>query len=550
MTFQKKLKKEMFIYSVILIILSTIGLGIGLYYYDLTTSRKLLSRQETEISDVFSSLETDFNRLYDGNKELYKNYLSNKIEEAAIYYQFSVFQSHQAMKSDLILLTSNNDLAFTTSSKFLDDPRLSYYLSLVLTESKKPEDLRFKTFTDGERNRYLLLIKQLANKGFVVEMIDQRELENKLNRVGANYIIYDDFDNVLASSSTQFIESSLKKVKAHFLAEHFEYQGNQYSSHKLALSKGMNVVTFTEHEPLGLIVQRVFYYMAPLFGIMMLFAIYFVKRFSQNNSESVYKLKTEMEKVMNDSTHRIEIEGKDEFYDIADAINKMLVRLNNSYDQNIRLANENLIFERKKLEAQFNPHFLYNTLEVIRSSCFYDTALTNRLILLLNDILRYSIDETITTPSLRDDLTYIKKYLEIAAIRFDDFSYSVRCSPVCEEVMIPKLLILPLIENSLKYGFRDKSQLAVIIDIKALTDKKIQITYMDDGEIMSPEDIESLLSQLVNPNPNQNHHGLMNCKRRLELMYPGSTFTIYRADVQTVVEMIIETGGGESCIRF
>ncbi|CAM3312901.1 sensor histidine kinase [Vagococcus fessus] len=550
MTFQKKLKKEMFIYSVMLIILSTIGLGIGLYYYDLTTSRKLLTKQETEISGVFSSLETDFNRLYDGNKGLYQKYLANKIEDAAVYYQFSVFQSHQSIKSDLILLTSNDDVAFTTSGKFLDDPRLSYYLSLVLNKTQNSEKLRFKTFTDMERNRYLLLIRGLENKGFIVEMIDQRELENKLNRVGANYIIYDDFDNVLASSSTQFIESSLKKVNAHFLAEHFEYQGNQYSSHKLTLAKGMNVVTFTEHEPFGLVVKRVFYYMAPLFVIMLLFAIYFVKRFSQNNSESVYRLKSEMEKIMSDSTHVIEIEGKDEFSDIAEAINKMLARLNHSYDQNIRLANENLIFERKKLEAQFNPHFLYNTLEVIRSSCFYDTALTNRLILLLNDILRYSIDETITTPLLVDDLTYIEKYLEIASIRFDDFSYKIACDSKSEKLIVPKLLVLPLIENSLKYGFRDKSQLSVSISIKALNTEQIQITYMDDGGVMSPEDIERLLHNLKMPQNNQNHHGLINCKRRLELMYPGSTFTIYRAGIQTVVEMVIETGGRESCIRF
>lgn len=533
-----------------LIILSTIGLGIGLYYYDLTTSRKLLMKQETEISGVFSSLETDFNRLYDGNKGLYQKYLANKIEDAAVYYQFSVFQSHQSIKSDLILLTSNDDVAFTSSGKFLDDPRLSYYLSLVLNKTQNSDKLRFKTFTDMERNRYLLLVRDLETKGFMVEMIDQRELENKLNRVGANYIIYDDFDNVLASSSTQFIESSLKKVNAHFLAEHFEYQGNQYSSHKLTLAEGMNVVTFTEHEPFGLIVQRVFYYMAPLFVIMLLFAIYFVKRFSQNNSESVYRLKSEMEKIMSDSTHVIEIEGKDEFSDIAEAINKMLARLNNSYDQNIRLANENLIFERKKLEAQFNPHFLYNTLEVIRSSCFYDTALTNRLILLLNDILRYSIDETITTPLLVDDLTYIEKYLEIASIRFDDFSYKIACDSKSEKLIVPKLLVLPLIENSLKYGFRDKSQLSVSISIKALNTEQIQITYMDDGGVMSPEDIERLLHNLKMPQNNQNHHGLINCKRRLELMYPGSTFAIYRAGIQTVVEMVIETGGGESCIRF
>lgn len=68
--------------------------------------------------------------------------------------------------------------------------------------------------------------------------------------------------------------------------------------------------------------------------------------------------------------------------------------------------------------------------------------------------------------------------------------------------------------------------------------------------VMSPEDIERLLHNLKMPQNNQNHHGLINCKRRLELMYPGSTFTIYRAGIQTVVEMVIETGGRESCIRF
>ncbi|MCM3750367.1 histidine kinase, partial [Paenibacillus pasadenensis] len=150
-----------------------------------------------------------------------------------------------------------------------------------------------------------------------------------------------------------------------------------------------------------------------------------------------------------------------EFELISTKINEMLDELSGAHQKNINLLKENTLAERKMLEAQFNPHFLYNTLEVIRASIAFDPALSNQLILRLTKILRYSIEEKTEEVTLRTDLRYLEEYLMINRIRFQDFTYQLEIEDAALDLPIPKLFLLPIIENSLKYGFKHRHDLAI-----------------------------------------------------------------------------------------
>ena len=77
------------------------------------------------------------------------------------------------------------------------------------------------------------------------------------------------------------------------------------------------------------------------------------------------------------------------------------------------------------LEAQFNPHFLYNTLETIKITSMIDASITQDLIQNLTRILRYSVTELEKETTLGKDLEIIEAYLKIHQIRFEQFSYHI-----------------------------------------------------------------------------------------------------------------------------
>lgn len=72
----------------------------------------------------------------------------------------------------------------------------------------------------------------------------------------------------------------------------------------------------------------------------------------------------------------------------------MISRLQALHQKTLALEKQNVSFEKRMLEAQFNPHFLYNTLETILITSHYDSDLTEKIVLQLTKLLRYSLDES------------------------------------------------------------------------------------------------------------------------------------------------------------
>ncbi|MCW1004763.1 histidine kinase, partial [Streptococcus anginosus] len=81
------------------------------------------------------------------------------------------------------------------------------------------------------------------------------------------------------------------------------------------------------------------------------------------------------------------------------------------------LETQKLLFEKRMLEAQFNPHFLYNTLETILITSHYDSQLTERIVIQLTKLLRYSLSGSTEAAVLKDDLAIIESYLLINQVR-------------------------------------------------------------------------------------------------------------------------------------
>ncbi len=241
---------------------------------------------------------------------------------------------------------------------------------------------------------------------------------------------------------------------------------------------------------------------------------------ADSNAASVEYLVQELRYIRTtDSGHRIVMDSDDEFSEVAHQTNYMLDALKELNERNTELLRRNNRIEIEQLTAQMNPHFLYNTLEVIRALALFDGVKAEQVITELTQVLRYSVDFSRDEVPLRDDIFYIQNYLNIQKVRFGDrFHCQLDIAPECLTCMVPKLLLQPLLENSIKYGFRNTMDLHVRVEGR-LEGGTLLFRVADDGGGMEEEQALELQAQLASHDRNSPSIGLRNLSRRLYLKY-------------------------------
>lgn len=244
------------------------------------------------------------------------------------------------------------------------------------------------------------------------------------------------------------------------------------------------------------------------------------RKMAEKNAHSVNLLNNEIQYITQiEPNHRIMLNSNDEFEDIGHEINTMLDTINDLNRENTELIEFNNAIEISQLTAQINPHFLYNTLEIIRSLTNKDSALAQELILKLTKVLRYSVEEMKSEVTLKDDLEFINQYLFIQNLRFqDNLSVEINIDESHLKFNVPKLLLQPVIENSIKYGFMKKSKLNIEISSEFENDFLV-LRIQDNGLGMDEDSLikaKELLSGEVNTSQS---YGLFNISRRLKLQH-------------------------------
>lgn len=146
------------------------------------------------------------------------------------------------------------------------------------------------------------------------------------------------------------------------------------------------------------------------------------------------------------------------------------------------------------LQAQINPHFLYNMLNVM-----VNTA-EEKNVPELSDIcrrmarcLRYSTTGAGAMATLRDELAHTQDYLILMKTRYEDgLSYTVEADPRLEQISVPKLVVQPLVENALSHGFNDRAGVKRIAVIGEIKDGRWFLRVLDNGSGFGQEQLLSL----------------------------------------------------------
>lgn len=182
------------------------------------------------------------------------------------------------------------------------------------------------------------------------------------------------------------------------------------------------------------------------------------------------------------------------------------------------------------LQSQINPHFLFNTLHFINWSVISLTKGPNaasEMIEHLSTILNYSLRDPMQAVLLSEELHSALCYINIISARFpDSFAIYWDFDEPLPEIKTPKLLLQPLIENSISHGIRNEHALLHISVQMKETDLGLLVTVADDGQGMEEARLREIRRKLSDESYSDTSHvGLFNIAKRLRLFY-GNAYSL------------------------
>ncbi|KXZ39452.1 two-component system, LytT family, sensor kinase [Alkalithermobacter thermoalcaliphilus JW-YL-7 = DSM 7308] len=197
-----------------------------------------------------------------------------------------------------------------------------------------------------------------------------------------------------------------------------------------------------------------------------------------------------------------------------------------------KMANE---AEIRALQAQINPHFLFNALNTIVSFIRIDPTKARELIIDLSTYLRHNLEIGDEFISINKEIEQIKAYVEIEKARFADKLNVIYDIDEDINIKIPNLIIQPLVENSIKHGIlKGEGKGTVKVQIKKRNKNHIYISIEDDGCGIDSNVIDKIYKGTIN----ENKIGLANVHNRLRLIY-GQGLNIQRLSKGTKISFSI-----------
>lgn len=237
---------------------------------------------------------------------------------------------------------------------------------------------------------------------------------------------------------------------------------------------------------------------------------------------------------------------------IEEKAEEIIREQNSKYEYELLLRQANL----ETLQSQINPHFLYNTLEVIRGMALLaDQDNIADIAYSLSNFFRYSISGKSDVVTLKEEIENAENYCRIQKYRFGNrFKLEINADDRAADVLIPKMTLQPIIENAIIHGLADYTEGGKIWISTKQTGQNVHIAVKDNGSGMELEQLTALQnkicgeSEIFMPSSKHTGIGIQNVDRRIKL-YFGREFgvNIYSCPLLgTEVEILIPFGSVHS----
>ncbi|CEG29141.1 sensor histidine kinase [Bacillus sp. B-jedd] len=456
-------------------------------------------------------------------------YLEFHAQSNLVYEEFYSFNNKQKVRSIFHLADENGDVLLTSAN--LTSKAVNENIrSVIHRMAKNPKEI----LIDAGKNQYShgkvtvltmgkAIVKNNKVIGYSILQLYEEDFLNLIFAENADIsVITDSYDTIIVSTNS-VVKGLINKFRPQYSNNSDSYVDIKDAT--FFISEKSTDPNFKVYVLKTTKTHNAFILIYLVFIVIVSCVLYYLvkhlaEKMSSKNAHSIEKLLAAVSRLQTgDKNAYVEINSGDEFEVLANKFNTMLDNLNHLDTKNKELAEIQRKSEIKFLQSQFNPHFLFNVLETLRYTLLLNTNMAQEIIITLSKLLRYSINNGVPNVKLDKDLNYIEDYLKLHKMRFNDrLEYEILVPDEIRNTVIPKLLLQPVIENSIKYGFRNHSHLTIGIKGEIISDK-IVLTVSDNGGGITEEQLKRINGWLSNPDSTLEHFGLYNVHRKLVLLF-------------------------------
>ena len=494
--------------------------------------------QNARREDHLESVASTFHEVYDntsaflldaGHTELFLSELRK--DQDNLRYLISHYNVSALVEIQLILTDSEGNVRFTTFSEGEMNLHRQEFNCIAVDNACHLMRAVYTTVYHFRANssEYVMihpLYRDGEYQGAAAVYLNENDWTKLFSQYQYDAILTKSNGDVITCSNSSFLsQKNANKYLPADAAQYVRVNGNRYLRSSRSLENGTVLAYSFIYSPTNYSYLFVGLLLIVLLGLS--WAAMFARIMHAMTEQMVKSVDTLVRQIRiirkEDPDHIIEIDTGDEIEEIARQVNKMVRSIQELSQRNIALAEVNNRMEMQNLQAQINPHFIYNTLDNIRYLIPTDPQRAQQLIGRFIGILRYSINNTKHNVPVKDDLKYLQDYLVIQSTRFGaNFSYEIDIDDACMEFIIPKLLLQPLLENSIKYGFQKKPCIHIRVRGR-LGEDALYFTVEDNGGGVDETMLEQLRDILRSDEVNIEHNGLQNINRRIWLGYGGDS---------------------------
>ena len=346
-----------------------------------------------------------------------------------------------------------------------------------------------------------------------------------------NFVLVDKENNVLSSGEIQtigddFQEHYGKKLDKIPSGDSFaaEYQGERYDG--VLYRDSVYGLGMVELLPCSVIQTVVTDMLESTLGVLVAVAFLCVALAVVLSNKITKPLKSIMKRVdglkMDTLAEELPVTTNDEIGMLVESINNMMRRLEASKDEILRISDARRLAEYRAIQLQINPHFLYNTLSSV--TWFADQNQpenVKKVAESLSVLFRISVNHGRELLHIVEEIQHVRCYLDIQMLRHkDEFIYQIDVEPEILSYYTIKIILQPLVENSLYHGIRENGITKGVIRIVGKRKgSDIELLVIDNGDI-SQEEIDRMNAALKNPDSREDSGiGMLNVHNRIRYFF-------------------------------
>jgi Putative regulator of cell autolysis len=463
----------------------------------------------------------------------------------------SIVESHEYVDSIYIYLDgANKFLSSSTGVEAIDSYYDSSWYQTISSFKHDVKDLDYwvenrsvnkTSFSPGKS--YITVYRRMAYiEGFIVINIDVNKFNAMLNTIFSDsetcvFLLNSNKDILAYNKASEKKSDEFRKKLANSLEQpdspnkwvKIDDEKDQISSIKYN-DYGLQLVTAVSKKALWKA-------LSPIVGLLV--AIFFANCFvvliiayvvtKRNFDHISYIIKTFDNAEMGILPKEMEIsKEKDEYDLIMNNIIRMYINTTYLNSQLEHKLYKEKIAELTALQSQINPHFLFNTLQTLSFEILKQNGdenyNLNQIVQGLSDILKYALMPSLEKVPLQQEITYLKKYIEIQKFRFRD--NLIVYYQVDEDILdypVIRLILQPIIENSIIHGTRYKKEKGYIKIKIFRRGNVLSFHVIDNGTGIDRDKISSLYLQINAENSMQSGIGIANVNQRLKLNYGNAS---------------------------